>query len=271
MAIPSESTASAASTTTLSFRMDTRAPALPGARACGVPTPARTFLLRPPAPWAGGPADGDAPEALIVDLYDGEQDAAGHDPGAVRAAALNLLRSPAAARLAPQIWLRVRPLLWPGWRADLEALGHFADGVVVPETTTVAQITEVAAHCPGLPVMPVLRAGLSASAVARIAEHPRVVRLAFAYPRPGGSAERFTQDARRRANTLLWGRSVLPAASRAAGLPGPVNALGGPPEDAAAMMHDATLALTAGYTGQCVRDSRLLSLTRSLQRHADLD
>ena len=154
--------------------------------------------------------DADA-DAVILDIEDGVDD----------------LRKPIARRTVAawlnecgRAWVRINPRGTEFWDADCGEL-EGADGligVVLAKAESADDVAATAARLPGVPLIPLIESALGIERAFEIARAPGVVRLAFGsgdFRRDTGMAA--TEEAMR------YPRAQLTMASRAAGLPGPVD------------------------------------------------
>jgi citrate lyase subunit beta / citryl-CoA lyase len=214
---------------------------------------ARSLLFVPgsrPDRFAKAAASG--ADAVILDLEDA---VAPPDKATARAAAADwLARHPATVRINP-----------PGtpWHADdLAALAEARQlaGVVLPKAESADDVRGLTAALPGTrPVPPVLALVETARGIrdaALIAELPGVSRLAF------GSFD-FCLDAGITVaaddeRELLHARSTLVVASRAAGLPGPVDGVHARLDDPAGLHAATRRSSDLGFTGRlCVHPGQV--------------
>ncbi|MFI1397949.1 hypothetical protein [Streptomyces sp. NPDC020681] len=207
---------------------------------------------RPPdlSQWAPGSV-----EALIIDVL---TCAACHGLEAALTAAGTLL-GVARECLDAQVWLRLHPadrLVASGYlevAARLAELVGQADGVVLPEVRSAADVGEVLAlldPTAATAVMPVVDTDAPLTDIERLANHPGVVRLAAA---------------------TRTGRVKLSLVSQVHGLAAPVNAVTANSTDACDLIHDAVLARCDGFGGQCVPSAELAADVRALYRDRGRD
>ncbi|WP_280486187.1 aldolase/citrate lyase family protein [Nocardia farcinica] len=137
------------------------------------------------------------------------------------------------------------------WQDDLAALAELPGlaGVVLAKTEHGEQVDATAARLPGgLPIVALVESAAGLEASGEIAGRPATTRLAFG----SGDFRRDTGIARDPA-VLAYPRCRLTVASRAAGLPGPVD---GPTvgADPALLRSETADAAAAGMTGRlCLR------------------
>lgn len=150
-------------------------------------------------------------DAVILDIEDGVDD----------------LRKPIARRTVAawlnecgRAWVRINPHGTEFWEADCDELDG-ADGligVMLAKAESAAQVAATAARLPGVPIIPLIESAFGVEHALEIARAPGVVRLAFG----AGDFRRDTGMAATDA-AMAYPRSRLVTASRAAGLPGPID------------------------------------------------
>ena len=150
-------------------------------------------------------------DAVVLDIEDGVDD----------------LRKPIARRTVAawlnecgRAWVRINPAGTEFWEADCAELGG-ADGligVVLAKTESAEQVEATAARLRGVPIIPLIESALGIEFAFEIARATGVVRLAF------GSGD-FRRDTGMAATdeAMRYPRAQLTMASRAAGLPGPID------------------------------------------------
>jgi citrate lyase subunit beta / citryl-CoA lyase len=211
-----------------------------------VPAPAgtaRTLLFVPGnRPERFEKAAATAADLVVVDL----QDAVPEDQKeAARAAASGWLRGDARGAV------RVNPTASAHHQPDVNALSGLPGllAVVVPMAEDPAALAALHAHLgPGVEVVALVETALGLSRATEIAGTTGVSRIAF------GHLD-FAADiaASPDAASMLMARSSLVVASRAAGLPGPVDGVTTALDDSSAAASDAASALALGFTGKlCV-------------------
>ncbi len=177
------------------------------------PDIARSWLLvsaARPERFADAAASG--ADAIILDLEDAVP---GPDKGAARTAVIAWLAG------GNRGWVRINDATTSHWSADLDALAteDGLDGVVLAKTETAEQLAATAARLrPGTSVIALIESAVGLEACSSIAAHPSAFRLAF------GVGD-FRRDTGMSASdiALAYPRSRLVVASRAAGLPGPID------------------------------------------------
>ena len=181
-------------------------------------------------------------DAVVVDLEDAVPTAAKDE---ARRATVALLedRPPDS----PPVWVRVNPPTEPVGRADVEALaGMPVDGLRVPRCEDPQAVHDVAERT-GLALMLLLetaRGLLRASELARA--HTRVRGLGL------GEADLAADLMVPSDSGLDWARGSVVAASRAAGLPSPVQSVWTDVADLDGLRASCRAGLAAGFFGRSV-------------------
>jgi citrate lyase subunit beta/citryl-CoA lyase len=249
-----------AETTTARATATVASPDAEAGTASGVPAGlARSWLLVP-----GSAQDlerrvgASVADVVVVDLEDGV--ASGHKGRARRA-----LAEAADAGLRP--WVRIGDAASDEWRADV-ALLHGRDlvaGVVLAKVESRDHVRRTVDALDGeLPIVALLESARGVEAALELAEAPGVVRLAF-----GSGDFRRDTGAADDPLALLYARSRLVSASRAAGLPGPVD---GPtvPLDADVLATASRHAASLGMTGRlCLREDQVAAVNDALSPTSD--
>ena len=206
---------------------------------------ARTWLLQPPG--SGGqdanPAPSDRADAVVLDIEDGLPDA---DKDAGRRAVAAHLSS------GVQAWVRINGVTTPHWAVDLDALATAPGllGVMLAKTESGADIAATAARLPaGMPVIALVESAVGVEAVSDIARTPGCARIAFGL----GDFRRDTGMSDDPA-VLAYPRARLVIASRAAGLPAPID---GPTlrNQSRHLARETAVAKAAGMTGRLCLDA----------------
>lgn len=192
-------------------------------------------------------------DAVVIDLEDA---VAPEQRPAARAAAAAALaeharRSPASRQ---QLWVRVNAAGSAEAEADLAALGELLTHARVPKVTDPAQIDWVAARAPRLvATLPAVECAAGLLAAPAVAAHPLVVRLGL-----GGVDLIGDLGCADTPEALAHPRSVLVVASRAAGLPGPVNSVYTRLDDPEGLLVHARTAKALGFAAQSALSPRQL-------------
>lgn len=197
-------------------------------------------------------------DAVVLDLEDAVPVA---DKDAARSAVAQYLRS------GGRCWVRVNDMGSPHWAADLAALAPLPApaGVMLAKVEHPDQIDATAAKLPaGTPIVALLESAAGIEAAAAVAARPATARLAF------GSGD-FRRDTGMgdSAAAMAYPRSRLTVASRAAGLPGPID---GPTvaEDRDRLDADTAAAAALGMTGRiCLRADQVAAVNQALAPSAD--
>jgi len=202
---------------------------------------ARSWLLLPGRPDSFDEFDAarnSAVDVLVLDIEDG-----------LPAPLKNDGRRCVASWLGAgnRAWVRIGGITSDTWAADLEAVGFAPglDGVVLAKTESPADVAATAAHLPpGTPVVALIESALGIESAFDIARHSSCARLAF------GIGD-FRMDTGMSADptTLAYPRGRLVIASRATGLPAPID---GPTlrVNAADLDRDSQIARSTGMSGR---------------------
>lgn len=166
-------------------------------------------------------------------------------------------------------WVRISARDTQDWDHDLTAIGSLpgVEGIVLAKCESAAQIADTAVRVrPGTPLVALVESALGVEFAFQIADHPDTKRLAF-----GSGDFRRDTGAGDDPSGLSYARSRLVVASRAAGLPGPVD---GPtlPSAATTLDTDLLICKRIGLTGKlCLRTDDVGMINTALApRSADL-
>lgn len=206
---------------------------------------ARTWLLQPGTPGGGAAFDAaveGSADAVVLDIEDGLPDA--QKPAGRRTVAHWLSDSGRA-------WVRINAVSTPSWPADLDALADAPGlaGVMLAKTESAADIAATAGRLPaGTPVVALIESALGIESALDIARAPGCSRIAFGL----GDFRRDTGMSDDPA-VLAYPRARLVIASRAAGLPAPID---GPTLRTAdtRLARETAVAKAAGMTGRLCLD-----------------
>ena len=190
-----------------------------------------------------------AADAVVIDLEDAVAPA---DKPAARIA----VRAALTAERVPgqQLWVRINAPGTPDAEADLAALGDLLTHARVPKVDDPTQIDWVAARAPQLvATLPAIESATGLLAAPAIAAHPLVARLGL-----GGVDLANDLGCDGSAAALAYPRSVLVVASRAAGLPGPVNSVYARLDDPDGLLDHARAARAIGFGAQSALTPRQL-------------
>ena len=150
-------------------------------------------------------------------------------------------------------WVRVNAVRTAACAADLDAVAGLAVGIRIPKVESAEDVAWVAERAPGTPLICAIESARGILAAAEIATAPGVRHLSM-----GGV------DLRRDLNTgpgdqpLLYARSQLVVASRAAGLAPPVDSVYPHVSDDAGLRAEAEHARALGFFGKSAIHPRQL-------------
>jgi citrate lyase subunit beta/citryl-CoA lyase len=222
---------------------------------------ARTWLLQPGTPNGDdvfGAACASSADAVVLDIEDGLPDA---QKPAGRVAVADWLSA------GGQAWVRINSVSTAEWTADLDAVSTAPGllGVMLAKTESVEDVTSTAARLPaGTPVVALVESAVGIEAAGDIAKAPGCSRIAF------GVGD-FRRDTGMSADpmVLAYPRARLVIASRAAGLPAPID---GPTlrDQVFDLGRDTEVAKAAGMTGRLVLDpGHAMTINASLSPSSD--
>jgi citrate lyase subunit beta / citryl-CoA lyase len=220
---------------------------------------ARSWLLVP------GSADdlatrvaASAADIVVVDLEDG---VVSFDKGRARRA----LVATAEEGLHP--WVRIGDATSDQWRTDVALLRgrELVAGVVLAKVEAPRDVRRTVDALQGeMPIVALVESARGIEVALEIAETPGVERLAF-----GSGDFRRDTGAADDPLALLYARSRLVSASRAAGLPGPID---GPTvsHESAALEDASQHAASLGMTGRlCLREEQVVTVNAALSPSAE--
>lgn len=201
---------------------------------------ARTWLLQPGRPGFPEATTG-AADVVVLDLEDGLPTA---EKAAGRAAVTEWLLD------GHRAWVRISAAATSDWAADLDALrpAPGLDGVMLAKTESADELSDTAGRLPaGVPLIGLIESALGMESALEIAR--RCSRIAFGlgdFRRDTGMSDHPT--------VLAYPRARLVIASRAAGLPAPID---GPTlrDQARHLVRDTQVAKAAGMTGRLCLDA----------------
>lgn len=201
---------------------------------------ARTWLLQPGRPGFDT-ATSSAADVVVLDVEDGLPDA---DKPAGRRAVADWLHDGGRA------WVRISSAGTSDWQADLAAIAGTPglSGVMLAKTESPRDVVSTAEQLPaGMPVVALVESALGVESALDIARS--CGRIAFGI----GDFRRDTGMAADPA-VLAYPRARLVIASRAAGLPAPID---GPTlrDQADRLVRDTEVAKAAGMTGRLCLDT----------------
>lgn len=214
------------------------------------PASARTLLFVPgtrPERFAKAVASG--ADGIIIDLEDAVNP---DDKDRARALAVDGLATTPAV-------VRVNGVDTPWYDADVAALGGVRGlrGVVLPKAESAEMVAGLAAALPaGVVILPLVESALGIRDASRIAEAPGVTRLMFGnldFALDAGITVRSDDE-----DELLYARSALVVASRAAGLPGPLDGPVPDIDDDDLCVRRSVRALSLGFSGKlCIHPRQI--------------
>lgn len=220
---------------------------------------ARTLLFVPgdrPALFAKALTSG--VDAIVLDLEDAVSFEA--KPAARDAVGAFLRTRAHDEAAAPHVWVRVNAVGSDEGARDVAALADVLTHVRVPKVETPEQIDALAADLPHLvATLPAIESAAGLLAAPQIARHPLVVRLGL-----GGVDLCQDLGCADSALGLALPRATLVVASRAAGLPGPVNSVWTRLDDVDGLVAHARAAKELGFAGQSLLSPRQLGPVRSV-------
>jgi citrate lyase beta subunit len=212
-----------------------------------------TFLFVPGSrPDRFDKAAASGADAVILDLEDGVGPA---DKASARAAVAQYIAHNRAL-------VRVNGFSTPWLDDDLAAIAGAEDlvGVVLPKTDSPDQVAEVAART-GRRVFALVETARGVRDVDRIALVPATARLIFGgldFALDAGITVRSADE-----HELLFARSAIVVASRAAGLPGPIDGVQPEIDDDVATTASTRRGADLGFTGKLCLHPRQVPLVRA--------
>lgn len=187
--------------------------------------------------------------AVVIDLEDAVAPA--DRPAARRAVRAALAGEPVPGQ---QLWVRINAPGSADAEADLAVIGDLLTHARVPKVDDPAQLDWVAARAPRLAAtLPAVESAAGLLAAPAVAAHPLVARLGL-----GGVDLANDLGCDGSAAALAYPRSVLVVASRAAGLPGPVNSVYPRLDDPEGLVAHARAARAIGFGAQSALTPRQL-------------
>lgn len=205
----------------------------------------RTWLLQPGTPGGhalfDAAAEGSA-DVVVLDIEDGLPDT---EKSAGRRTVADWLNADRRA------WVRINCVDSPFWSEDLDAVAEAPGlvGVMLAKTESAEHVAATAARLPaGTPIVALVESALGIESALDIAQAPGCGRIAFGV----GDFRRDTGMSDDPA-VLAYPRARLVIASRAAGLPAPID---GPTLRAAAtrLARETAVAKAVGMTGRLCLD-----------------
>jgi citrate lyase subunit beta/citryl-CoA lyase len=194
-----------------------------------------------------GKACASAADAVILDLEDAVPDREKHVAREVVAAAL-------AASDRP-IWVRVNAARSEECELDLKAVGGLATRIRVPKVESIDDLAWVAERAPGVELTAALETALGLARALDIATSSSCHAIGI-----GGMDLRRDLMLGPGETPLLYARSSLVIASRAAGLPPPVDSVYAQLDDEDGLRREAEHARTLGFFGKAAVHPRQLAV-----------
>ncbi|WP_430334771.1 HpcH/HpaI aldolase/citrate lyase family protein [Rhodococcus sp. ACT016] len=194
------------------------------------------------------------PDCLIVDLEDGV-------PFARKVEAREIAREWLRSNRS---WVRISDVTSEQHLLDVDAVRGASGllGVVLAKAESAQDVLRTARLLPGLPIVPMIESARALTRAVEIADAEPAVRLAF-----GVGDFRHDTGIADTAVALTHARSQLVVASRAAGLPGPID---GPSAGPDSVRADTRFAAELGMTGKlAVRPSDTAVVNDALTPSAD--
>jgi citrate lyase subunit beta/citryl-CoA lyase len=184
-------------------------------------------------------------DAVIVDLED-----------AVPDGQKSIARSRAAQVCTrARLWVRINAVGSPECAADLDAVGGCAAGIRIPKVETPEQVAAVAQRCPATPLICAIETARGLLAAAEIAAVPQCTYLAM-----GGLDLRHDLGVGQGSDPLLYARSHLVAAARAAGIAPPIDSVFADLHSPEGLRSEALHAKTLGFFGKSAISPRQLRI-----------
>lgn len=147
-------------------------------------------------------------------------------------------------------WVRINDVTTPYWKEDLEALKGVPGliGVMLAKAESADSVIETAEALPGTLVLPLVESALGIEEVSQVARARGAFRLAF-----GSGDYRKDTGAENVAAAMAYPRSRLVVASRAAGLPSPIDGPT-PPGSHALLREQGADGVAQGMSGKLCLD-----------------
>jgi citrate lyase subunit beta/citryl-CoA lyase len=192
-------------------------------------------------------------DAVIFDLEDAVPP---QDRDEARGHIVDALRRTEHSR---RIWVRVNRAGTDECHDDLAAVGPFAGGIRVPKVEAAAELEWVSERVCGVPLIAAVESAQGLSRATEIASCPNLVSLAL-----GGVDLMHDLGCSYSSPILGFARCQLVVASRAAGLPGPINSLYPNLDDIEGLRRHAEEAAVLGFRGQSVVSPRQVAVVNEV-------
>jgi citrate lyase subunit beta/citryl-CoA lyase len=152
-------------------------------------------------------------------------------------------------------WVRVNAVGSDECAADLAAVGGLVAGIRIPKVESAEDVAWVADRAPGVPLICAIESARGILAAAEIATAPGVRHLSM-----GGVDLRRDLNAGEGDQPLLYARSQIVVASRAAGLAPPIDSVYAHVSDEAGLRAQAEHARALGFFGKSAIHPRQLPI-----------
>jgi citrate lyase subunit beta/citryl-CoA lyase len=152
-----------------------------------------------------------------------------------------------------EAWVRVNAVRTAECAADLDAVAVLAAGIRIPKVESAEDVAWVADRAPGVPLICAIESARGILAAAEIAAAPGVRHLSM-----GGVDLRRDLDAGAGEQAMLYARSHIVVASRAAGLAPPIDSVHPHVADEAGLRAQAEHARALGFFGKSAIHPRQL-------------
>jgi citrate lyase subunit beta/citryl-CoA lyase len=184
-------------------------------------------------------------DAVIIDLED-----------AVPASQKSVARSLAAEVCTrARAWVRINAVASAEFAADVDAVAGAAAGIRIPKVESPEQVAEVATRCPETPLICAIETAHGLMAASEIAAVPQCTYLAM-----GGLDLRQDLGVAAGNEPLLYARSHLVTAARAAGIAPPIDSVFPGLDDPEALRAEAQHAKSLGFYGKSAISPRQLAI-----------
>lgn len=184
-------------------------------------------------------------DEVIIDLEDA---VAPRNKASARQEAARWLGSSGSA------WVRLNGASEPQFAGDVSALAQLPGlrGFMLPKAEEPEHMDVLAAAAPERPIVALIETPVGIAKAHEIATHPAVVQLAF------GSLDFHLAIDAEESETTAFARATLVVASRAAGLPGPLDGVTPQVGDVAQILLEATRARQRGFAGKlCIHPTQV--------------
>lgn len=194
-------------------------------------------------------------EAVVIDLEDAVPPDHKDDARSHTSQALTNMQPADQAR----VWVRINAVRTHTAQLDLGAVAGTAVGIRVPKVDSPDDLSWVAARSPNAPLLATIETARGLSQATAIAACPGVARLGL-----GGLDLIRDLGCSDDPLALLYARSTLVMASRAAGLPGPINSVYPKLNDEPGLIQHARHAASLGFGAQSLLSPRQIEAVHSV-------